>query len=134
MKTITDYMQFQPGPCSMCGATNYPLSFGGANICPACDCGVSPEVSRLSRELANRAEIITKYGDHVEKQDKELTQLRQLRADKSELIEGLQKLLDNFVTAEAYPEFIDNRNNDRFIDMASAETVARALIAKHTKL
>ena len=29
----------QPGPCELCGATDYPLSMGGPAICPACDCG-----------------------------------------------------------------------------------------------
>lgn len=29
----------QPGPCKVCGKTNYPASYGGPEICPACDCG-----------------------------------------------------------------------------------------------
>jgi hypothetical protein len=28
-----------PGPCVICGATNYALSMGGPSLCPACDCG-----------------------------------------------------------------------------------------------
>lgn len=40
------------GPCVMCGATDYRLSMGGPGICPSCDCGISPEVSRLKRENA----------------------------------------------------------------------------------
>lgn len=28
-----------PGPCMVCGATNYNLSCGGPTICPKCDCG-----------------------------------------------------------------------------------------------
>jgi hypothetical protein len=28
-----------PGPCVVCGATNYSLSYGGPTICPRCDCG-----------------------------------------------------------------------------------------------
>jgi hypothetical protein len=27
------------GPCVICGATGYPLSLGGPEICPSCDCG-----------------------------------------------------------------------------------------------
>lgn len=27
------------GPCIVCGKTNYPLSMGGPDICPMCDCG-----------------------------------------------------------------------------------------------
>lgn len=25
--------------CKLCGDENYPLSYGGTDICPACDCG-----------------------------------------------------------------------------------------------
>lgn len=39
------------GPCKMCGASGYSLSYGGPDICPACDCGTDPEVTRLKREL-----------------------------------------------------------------------------------
>lgn len=28
-----------PGPCCICGSTNYALSMGGPTICPKCDCG-----------------------------------------------------------------------------------------------
>jgi hypothetical protein len=30
------------GPCRLCGATNYPNSLGGPEICPSCDCGRAP--------------------------------------------------------------------------------------------
>lgn len=58
--------QTQQGPCISCGATNYPLSFGGPGICPTCDC--SPPTMRqlrLEREAyegqikALRAELET---------------------------------------------------------------------------
>jgi hypothetical protein len=29
----------QPGPCVICGCTDYDLSCGGPTICPKCDCG-----------------------------------------------------------------------------------------------
>jgi len=29
----------QTGPCVICDATNYPLSYGGPTVCPSCDCG-----------------------------------------------------------------------------------------------
>jgi hypothetical protein len=53
-------MTLYPGPCSICGLTNYPLSAGGEMICPSCDCGnfglkkieaQRDEISRLRREL-----------------------------------------------------------------------------------
>jgi hypothetical protein len=31
--------QLMPGPCVICGLSNYPLSVGGSTICPSCDCG-----------------------------------------------------------------------------------------------
>ena len=40
----------QPGPCVICGDTNYPLSFGGPSVCGPCDCGTPPEVTRLRRK------------------------------------------------------------------------------------
>lgn len=27
------------GPCKLCGTSNYALSMGGPDVCPACDCG-----------------------------------------------------------------------------------------------
>lgn len=44
--------RIQPGPCVGCGATNYPLSFGGPTVCGPCDCGVSPEITKLRAELS----------------------------------------------------------------------------------
>lgn len=55
-----------------------------------------------------------------------------LIASAPELLEALQGLLLHFVTKEAYPEFMADRSNDRFIDMATAETKARLAIAKAT--
>lgn len=31
-------IQIQRGPCKICGAVDYLLSFGGPDICPVCDC------------------------------------------------------------------------------------------------
>lgn len=31
--------ELRPGPCCICGATDYALSCGGPTICPKCDCG-----------------------------------------------------------------------------------------------
>jgi hypothetical protein len=53
------YLQkLQPGPCMVCGLTDYPLSMGGPEICPACDCGISPTDSRhpLEHEPEQSAE------------------------------------------------------------------------------
>ena len=38
-----------PGPCVICGGTNYELSMGGPTICPSCDCG--PPNPRQVREM-----------------------------------------------------------------------------------
>lgn len=45
-----DY-QIQPGPCQFCGGTNYPLSMGGPDTCPACDCGGNAEARAALAEL-----------------------------------------------------------------------------------
>lgn len=43
----------QSGPCVVCGATNYSLSYGGPTICPACDCGASPPQAIVNLSLRN---------------------------------------------------------------------------------
>src|SRR5882672_5428024 len=56
-------MMMQPGPCQVCGCRNYPLSYGGTGICPACDCGpssfahvIKQQKEQLEVALAARAE------------------------------------------------------------------------------
>ena len=52
------------GPCVLCGATDYALSYGGTDICPACDCGNTAgrirqqvwEIGDLRRRLAQARE------------------------------------------------------------------------------
>ena len=46
----------QPGPCVVCGGTNYPLSMGGPSLCPACDTGASsnPQRCRKLRDLCEQ--------------------------------------------------------------------------------
>jgi hypothetical protein len=46
-------MKFKPtlnGPCIGCGDVDYPLSIGGPTICPSCDLGIDPQVSKLRKE------------------------------------------------------------------------------------
>lgn len=57
----------QPGPCCICGDTNYQLSLGGPTICPACDCGASTD-PRVARNL--RAEITRLRTENIELRDK----------------------------------------------------------------
>lgn len=51
-----------PGPCIICGLTDYNLSMGGPTICPSCDCGndfqyiiklQKEEIARLRNLLKN---------------------------------------------------------------------------------
>ncbi len=69
----------QPGPCVVCGATNYPPSLGGPNICPSCDCGRPSPVQlrrmredhqallrasvRLTAEHATTMKLLSRIGD-----------------------------------------------------------------------
>lgn len=49
-----------PGPCVICGGTNYELSCGGPTICPKCDCGHFDAATVLAQAKAMeslRAEI-----------------------------------------------------------------------------
>jgi Zn ribbon nucleic-acid-binding protein len=47
-----------------------------------------------------------------------------------EVVAALEGLLKNFVTVGAFPEFVTGGKNDEYIDKATAETVARAALAK----
>lgn len=59
-----------PGPCIVCGETNYPLSCGGPSICPPCDCGIDPEAVRLRREVAAlRVELKLAKGELLTMED-----------------------------------------------------------------
>lgn len=59
-----------PGPCIICGDTNYLLSLGGPSICPPCDCGIPPEVSKLRRENASlRAQLKLAQGEALALED-----------------------------------------------------------------
>lgn len=67
MNPSSEIPRAQPGPCEGCGATGYSLSYGGPRICPACDCGVPPEVSKLRRELAESNKALDFYREAYEK-------------------------------------------------------------------
>jgi hypothetical protein len=45
-----------PGPCVICGATDYPLSMGGPTICPSCDCG-DFGIAKVQRQAAEIARL-----------------------------------------------------------------------------
>lgn len=49
--------QLMPGPCVICGLSNYPLSAGGPTICPSCDCGdFGPaKIERQRKEIEQRS-------------------------------------------------------------------------------
>lgn len=44
-----------PGPCVLCGTTDYPLSVGGPSVCPACDCGNFDDVPLAAKRVIGLA-------------------------------------------------------------------------------
>ena len=62
----------QPGPCVVCGRTNYALA-GGPTICPPCDCGESGYANTIR---AQKAEL-----DAVRAERDEARQLAEQRSD-----------------------------------------------------
>lgn len=65
-------MSIQPGPCVICGGTNYELSMGGPTLCPKCDCGhfdaatveqQAKVISTLRAQLAAERERCAKIAD-----------------------------------------------------------------------
>lgn len=65
-----------PGPCAICGLTNYPLSFGGPTICPSCDCGDSGPyvISRQATELRRLAAEVERLRGAMRADDERLRQ------------------------------------------------------------
>lgn len=73
-----------PGPCVICGGTNYELSCGGSAICPKCDCGhfdaatvmlQAKEMIRMKEEnerLRGRLEHMQNEAAHMARENKEL--------------------------------------------------------------
>ncbi len=65
-----------PGPCEICGTTNYRLSMGGPGICPSCDCGdfsiakvqrQATSIVRLEVALAARDKEIAGLAEHLDR-------------------------------------------------------------------
>jgi hypothetical protein len=66
------------GPCVVCGAVDYPLSMGGANICPNCDCGDDPFAktkAALGKFVAVHDEALKAV---IEEKDAEIQRLKKL--------------------------------------------------------
>lgn len=55
-----------PGPCIFCGDVNYPLSMGGPEVCPACDCGSFHDHALVTRRMLHMAPPPT----HNEREEK----------------------------------------------------------------
>lgn len=55
-------MMHQPGPCVICGDTNYSLSCGGSTICPKCDCGNFDAAT-----VQKQAKVIAGLRDELER-------------------------------------------------------------------
>lgn len=70
--------------------------------------------------------------DQDEPYGEEIIANARLIAAAPELLAALESVLKCFVTVEAYPEYMSNKKNNLFIDMATAETVARSAIARAT--
>lgn len=47
------------GPCRGCGEVNYSASTSGPDYCPACACGVHPEVTRAKRKTMEQYKEIS---------------------------------------------------------------------------
>jgi len=55
-----------PGPCTICGAVNYPLSMGGSSICPMCDTGFSSN-PRNMRHLLDQNNKLREENEELRK-------------------------------------------------------------------
>lgn len=79
VQSLQPMMTGLPGPCIICGDTNYNLSCGGPAICPKCDCGHfdAATVMTQAKALATlkaRAEQAERAVDVLEAALKSLTE------------------------------------------------------------
>ena len=108
----------QPGPCVLCGVTDYPLSMGGPGICPTCDCGVPPGETKLRRQHAAKLHVVEAERDA-------------LRAENAVLREALERVRDHTILDAADPELrAQNECNYRRAVQALASTPLSAKAAE----
>jgi hypothetical protein len=96
--------KLQPGPCIVCGLTDYPLSMGGPEICPACDCGIPSTDS--GHPLRHKIEMTANDSTYLAM---EIIGLRQLLAERDAQIERLQELAEQFRETAVWA----NQENDK---------------------
>jgi hypothetical protein len=87
------------GPCSICGDTNYPLSFGGSSICPSCDCG-DYGITKVQRQGKRIAELTKQVNDWCELWTKENEQRVEIQVETESLRERLAKAEGRATAAE----------------------------------
>lgn len=70
--------QIMPGPCSICGVTNYLASYGGPTICPSCDCGTTStlKLQQHIQRLTEKLNTLNKNIYFLVKQELEMAALR----------------------------------------------------------
>jgi hypothetical protein len=67
MSELNKNCGIQHGPCIVCGDIDYPLSYGGSKICPPCDCGIDPELTKARIEIKKLKETLEKRDRIIEK-------------------------------------------------------------------
>ena len=72
--------------CNICHLEYSSASYGGPGVCPACDCGIPPEVSRLRKELAEARSQANPFAFNFEEMRGALAEQMKLRADLETLI------------------------------------------------
>jgi uncharacterized protein (DUF342 family) len=99
-------MSVQPGPCVVCGRKDYPLSCGGPTICPSCDCGVDPELTKqraLVSELKSKNEALEESLERLSHKFNALEATENLYHNQRDMAlresETLKSQLDNAINA-----------------------------------
>lgn len=78
------------GPCVVCGATDYQLSFGGPSICPACDCGIDPKLTELRVKYSEALSQLTRAEQRIAGMQTEITCLKQTAMEDEQRIAQLE--------------------------------------------
>jgi uncharacterized Zn finger protein (UPF0148 family) len=106
-----------PGPCVICGLTDYPLSFGGPTICPSCDCGdFGPvKIERQRKEIESQRAENERLKEHLATNDRVLDHTSKELAKDSNLVNELSAEVER-LTAERANRYWEGRYRDEKAD------------------
>lgn len=105
--------QLMPGPCVVCGGTNYHLSMGGPTICPKCDCGIFDAGTVLAQ-----AKVMERQREEIERLR---TQKDSAYEERNKVVAALATLFPSGVARTAIPGWSDDWHGCVYIDLPTGQ-------------